>query len=109
MCPLKNDKYKHMKKVLLFLVLIGFMSCKETTVDKRVVDTTDDNTFVFASWAHADGSFDKTKWETKLASYDSLGISELLIGGSPKFYEQLIPLASEKNIKIIIDHWVGSV
>ena len=32
----------------------------------------------------------KDKWEAKLASYDSLGISEILVGGNPEFYNQLI-------------------
>jgi len=94
-----------MNKALLFLTLICFISCKETIVEKDLVVKTTKDKFVFASWAHSGGAFDASLWKTKLASYDSLGISELLIGGSPEFYEQLIPLASEKNIKIHAWMW----
>lgn len=94
-----------MNKALLFLTLICFISCKETIVEKDLVVKTNKDKFVFASWAHAGGAFDASVWKTKLASYDSLGISELLIGGSPEFYEQLIPLASDKNIKIHAWMW----
>ncbi|MFT4781769.1 MAG: hypothetical protein ACI9SD_001458, partial [Pseudohongiellaceae bacterium] len=78
MCPLKNNTYKHMKKALLFLTVICFLSCKETIIEKDLVVKTNEDKFVFASWAHEGGTFNASKWETKLASYDSLGITELL-------------------------------
>jgi len=56
--------------------------------------------FTFATWAGSGGKFDEEKWNSKLTYYDSLGISEILVNGSPEFLSQLIPLAEQRHIKI---------
>lgn len=61
--------------------------------------------FVFASWAHADKDWDEAKWTEKLQSYSELGISEILVGGSPEFLNQLVPLAKNHCIKVHAWMW----
>ena len=93
-----------MKHIALILITFVFLSCQEkqsstdTPIDEK-------ENFTFATWTNPGGEFDKVKWEAKLASYDSLGISEILVGGNPEFYNQLIPLATEKNMKIHAWMW----
>ncbi len=84
-----------MKKIFIYLLAIVLFSCKE---EKKVSDSNSQE-FTFATWANAEGDFDKIKWEAKLSLYDSLGISEVLVKGNPEFLNQLVPLAAEKNIK----------
>ncbi len=64
-----------------------------------------DDSFIFATWAHAPKEFNDTIWKAKLELYDSLGISEILIGGGPDFLEQLIPLAAARNMKVHAWMW----
>ncbi|UKN01466.1 family 10 glycosylhydrolase [Paracrocinitomix mangrovi] len=61
--------------------------------------------FTFATWAHGDKVFDKEKWNDKLDNYKSIGISEVLVGGSPEFLQPLIELAGQKDIKIHAWMW----
>ncbi len=56
--------------------------------------------FVFATWAHGSNVLDVAVWKEKLTEYERLGISEVLVGGSPKFLADLVPLAQNYNIKI---------
>jgi uncharacterized lipoprotein YddW (UPF0748 family) len=56
--------------------------------------------FTFSSWTNAGKKFNEKDWQKRLSYYDSLGISELLVGGSPEILEKIIPLAQQKNIKI---------
>ncbi len=92
-----------MKKLGLIFIACIFLACNK----KQDVQSNNqlDPDFTFATWTNPGGEFDKEKWESKLALYDSLGISEVLVGGSPDFYNQLIPLASEKGIKIHAWMW----
>ena len=92
-----------MKKLGLIFIACIFLDCNK----KQDVQSNNqlDQDFTFATWTNPGGEFDKEKWESKLALYDSLGISEVLVGGSPDFYNQLIPLASEKGIKIHAWMW----
>lgn len=61
--------------------------------------------FTFATWAHGDQVFDYDKWNKKLNEYRALGITEVLIGGSPEFLQELVNLASFKGIKIHAWMW----
>lgn len=61
--------------------------------------------FTFATWAHGQKEFDKAIWIENFKLYDSLGITEALIGGSPEFLTELIPLANEFNIGIHAWMW----
>src|SRR5210317_2084343 len=92
-----------MKYLTLILITFVFLSCQEN--QKPSTSKTDKESFSFATWTNPGGEFDKEKWEAKLEAYDSLGISEILVGGNPEFYNQLIPLASEKNIKVHAWMW----
>lgn len=85
-----------MKKIIPFiLILLINVSCtsKKEEVKKA-------STFTFSSWANTGKEFKKEVWEKKLNYYDSLGISEILVGGNPEILKQIIPLAKEKNIKV---------
>ncbi len=84
-----------MKKILLLSILSLFLSCnqKEKKPEKP-------SKFIFSSWVNAGKKFEKKAWTKRLNYYDSLGISEILIGGSPEVLEKIIPLANQKNIKV---------
>lgn len=84
-----------MKKISILIALSLFLSC--STENKKVEKK---EKFTFSSWTNASSEFKKDVWDKKLNYYDSLGISELLIGGNPEVLAQIIPLAAEKNIKI---------
>jgi uncharacterized lipoprotein YddW (UPF0748 family) len=93
-----------MKKLTLIFIATIFLSCQEKQ-DPKETQVTEKETFTFATWTNPGGEFDKDKWDAKLATYDSLGISEILVGGNPEFYNQLIPLATEKGMKIHAWMW----
>ena len=61
--------------------------------------------FTFATWAHGDREMDTTKWNAKLSEFASMGISEVLVGGSPDFLGELVKLANPKNIKVHAWMW----
>ena len=65
----------------------------------------EDSSFTFATWAHGGNTFNKDVWADKLASYDSLGITDVLVGGSPEFLRELIQLAAPKEIRIHAWMW----
>ncbi len=94
-----------MKRILTIFFAILLFSCNEVKKETLDNQTETKKSFTFATWTNQDGEFDTTKWETKLAAYDSLGISEILIGASPEFLTQLIPLANQKNIKVHAWMW----
>jgi uncharacterized lipoprotein YddW (UPF0748 family) len=64
-----------------------------------------EKSFVFATWAHGSAVLDAAEWKDKLSEYQRLGISEVLVGGSPEFLSDLVPLAHNYNIKIHAWMW----
>ena len=56
--------------------------------------------FTFSTWVGAGKEFKEDLWLKKLNYYDSLGISEILVGGSAEILSKIIPLAKKKNIKV---------
>lgn len=84
-----------MKKSILFIAITIFISCN---VNEKKIEVKQQ--FTFSSWTNAGKVFKKEVWKKKLHLYDSLGISEILVGGSPDVLQQIIPLAREKNIKV---------
>ncbi|NVK53807.1 MAG: family 10 glycosylhydrolase [Flavobacteriaceae bacterium] len=83
-----------MKKLILLILIISF-SCnskKETKKEKY--------SFTFSSWTNTGKEFKENIWLKKLNYYDSLGISEILVGGNPEILKKIIPLANKKNIKV---------
>jgi uncharacterized lipoprotein YddW (UPF0748 family) len=93
-------------KYLCFVILIlATISCKERFA---VVDTQNeagDETFVFSSWCHGGNQFNKADWEAKLETYQVLGISEILVSGSPEFLQELVYLGDEFGISIHAWMW----
>ena len=79
-----------MKKLKIIFSFLIVVSCSETNLDK----------FTFSTWVGAGSKFDKNTWTKKINYYDSLGISEILVGGSPDILKKIIPLANKKNIKV---------
>ena len=61
--------------------------------------------FVFATWAHGGNVYDDSVWTEKLNEYKRLGISEVLVGGSPEFLTQLVKKANGYDIKIHAWMW----
>jgi uncharacterized lipoprotein YddW (UPF0748 family) len=64
-----------------------------------------ENTFTFATWTHGSQTMDAEVWEKKLDEYQQLGISEVLVSGSPEFLSDLVELANKKDIKIHAWMW----
>ena len=79
-----------MKKLKIIFSFLIVVSCSETKLDK----------VTFSTWVGAGSKFDKNTWTKKINYYDSLGISEILVGGSPDILKKIIPLANKKNIKV---------
>lgn len=84
-----------MKKIILVSILSLLISCNQK---EKKQETTPK--FTFSSWTNAGKEFKEEAWNKKLNYYDSLGISEILIGGSPEILEKIILLANKKNIKV---------
>lgn len=84
-----------MKKLILIFTISLFISCKQEAKKKEI-----SSKFTFSSWVNAGGKFKKKTWKKRISFYDSLGISEILIGGSPEVLEKIIPIAKQKNIKV---------
>ena len=80
------------KKIFLITLVILLGSCSQKNITNK--------NFTFSTWTGAGKDFDEKNWNKKLNYYDSLGISEILVSGSPKVLEKIIPLANKKNIKV---------
>ena len=80
------------KKIFLITLVILLGSCSKENIRKK--------NFTFSTWTGAGKDFDEKNWNKKLNYYDSLGISEILVSGSPKVLKKIIPLANKKNIKV---------
>jgi len=78
------------KKVLLILSLCCFVSC---------INEKNENEFTISTWTGAGNDFKEEIWIKKISYYDSLGISEILVGGSPDVLRKIIPLANKKKYK----------
>ena len=61
--------------------------------------------FTVATWAHGAQKMDSTVWGKKLASYDSLGVTEILVGGSPEFLQELVDLATPLGMRVHAWMW----
>jgi hypothetical protein len=106
------------KKINFWALLISLffvMACnsqqkknQETLLDNPEIEediSTEDSKFVFSTWVHGEKEYDAAKWTKKLASYDSLGITELLVQASPEFLSDLLPLATSMNMKVHAWMW----
>ncbi len=62
-------------------------------------------TFTIATWAHGSKTMDREVWNRKLLSYDSLGITEILVGGSPEFLKELVAMAKPYDMRIHAWMW----
>lgn len=80
------------KKIFLITLVILLVSCSQENITNK--------NFTFSTWTGAGKDFDEKNWNKKLNYYDSLGISEILVNGSPKILKKIIPLANKKNIKV---------
>ena len=75
----------------IYILLLFFLfSCSQ---DKQ-------ENFTFSTWVGAGKEFKEDLWLKKQNYYDSLGISEILVGGSAEILSKIIPLAKKKNIKV---------
>lgn len=63
------------------------------------------SSFTIATWVHGSEKMDRTLWEKKLASYDSLGVTEVLVGGSPEFLQELVDLATPFGMRVHAWMW----
>lgn len=61
--------------------------------------------FTIATWAHGSNVMDAPVWEQKLRWYDSLGISQILVGGSPEFLQELVNMAQPYDIQVHAWMW----
>jgi uncharacterized lipoprotein YddW (UPF0748 family) len=87
------------KKIFLITLVILLVSCSQENITNK--------NFTFSTWTGAGKDFDEKNWNKKLNYYDSLGISEILVSGSPKVLKKIIPLANKKNIKV--HGWIWTI
>lgn len=88
-------------KKLLVIYLFLFLSC----ICQAQQNTRKAHKFVFTTWAGAGKTFNKDTWIKKLKYYQKLGISEVLVGGSPDYLQRLVPLAKQYRIKVHAWMW----
>jgi uncharacterized lipoprotein YddW (UPF0748 family) len=79
-------------KGITIILFVLFISCSKKNES--------DKSFIFSTWTGAGKDFNKENWEKKINYYDSLGISEILVSGSPSILKQIIPIANKKMIKV---------
>lgn len=84
-----------MKKIALLFAVLLIISCKQKEQKQSSIEK-----FTLSSWTNVGKNITNEAWIKRLNYYDSLGISELLVGASPDVLERIIPLANKKNIKI---------
>ena len=80
-----------LKKLFCFILITVIISCDKNENNEK---------FTLSTWTHSGKDFNKEKWVKKINYYDSLGISEILVGGSPEVLTKIIPIAKSKNIKV---------
>lgn len=71
----------------------------------RIIDIDSEPEFRICTWAHGSAKLDYELWSAKLATYDSLGITDILIGGGVEFLKEFVPLAAEKNMQVHAWMW----
>ena len=86
------------------IILCGISACSNPDTNE-LTDHSVKEDFVISSWWSLPGDFDSLEVINKLAYFDSLGISELLVGGGVRTLERLLPLAKAKGIKIHAWMW----
>jgi len=80
-----------LKKLFCFILITVIISCSKNENNEK---------FTLSTWTHSGKNFNKENWVKKINYYDSLGISEILVGGSPEVLTKIIPIAKSKNIKV---------
>ena len=95
---------KGLYSIVFFLVIV---SCGDNDIEdnQEEIIPLENEQFVFSTWAHGDDVFEFDKWDKELDDYKTLGISEVLIGGSPEFLQNLVDLAKTKDMKIHAWMW----
>lgn len=94
-----------MKRIIIFLLVVLNFACNYDKKQPFQKNEIQKPLFTFATWEHGDTTFDESKWRAKFSLYDSLGITEALVGGSPTFLSKLVPFAAKNNIKIHAWMW----
>jgi hypothetical protein len=102
--------------ILLLLAVFSCVSDKHAVrpaietpiVEEQVLDTIieeKEDAFVLSTWVHGEKEFDEQRWRNKFMVYDSMGITEVLVQANAEFIGQLLPLATEMNIKVHAWMW----
>ncbi len=94
-----------MRYLLIIVIVFTFFACKGPPKTAQTSKTETSEKFIFVTWVNGGNDLKKELWKDKLIYYKKLGISEVLVSGSPDFLRQLIPLAKENNIKIHAWMW----
>ncbi len=76
--------------------MLCIISCKNNSKDTEAKT----KKFIISTWVGAGNNFEENNWKEKLSYYDSLGISEILVGAPPEILKKIIPLANQKQIKV---------
>ena len=91
-----------MKNLIPLACILLLLSCKN---DKNTDAVDASERFTFSTWSHGGKEFDAKAWNKKFDLYDSLGITEALVGAGAGYLSQLVPLANKRNIKIHAWMW----
>jgi len=94
-----------MRKILIIIIAFACFACSQPAKQVKTETNKSSDKFTFSTWAHGEKEFDQELWEKKFEEYKELGISEVLIGGSPEFLSQAVALATKFDIKIHAWMW----
>ena len=94
-----------MKQLSLIFYILIFIACNNSIKKNEAITNEKPNKFVFATWTNSGKAFDKEHWEQRFDQYNELGISEVLIHGEAPILRKILPLATNKNIKVHAWMW----
>lgn len=84
-------------KTIIFSLIFGICLSNLFAQDQKM----DENeSFIFATWAHSDKEFDAQKWQLRFDGYKKLGITEVLIQADAAQLRKILPLAKKNSLKI---------
>ena len=75
------------RRIVLLVGIAVLFSCENKTQDS----------FTFSTWTTSGNVFNIKTWQKKINYYDSLGISEIILGATPKILKKIIPIAQKKT------------
>ena len=94
-----------MNRLTLLLLILSLFSFINKGSSQNTSKYISENGFTFSTWTNGGNEFNQEKWEAKILAYKELGITEILVSGSPEMLIDLVPFAKEYNIRVHAWMW----